>query len=104
MPLDADVRFSPNSGAKADIAGGLGWATSGLMQRNKMRTQPITSSVRASTIGSRTLQFDSNCAALHSVTLVRRRQVRGYVLRLVESWPPGSAHQRLQRSDLRRQH
>jgi hypothetical protein len=38
-----DVRFAPNSGAKADIAEGPSWAISGLMRRSNC-TYSITSS------------------------------------------------------------
>jgi hypothetical protein len=51
--LRADVfRFAPESGLKSDITPCPVRATSGLLHRNKARTQPITLSARASTIGS----------------------------------------------------
>jgi hypothetical protein len=50
--LPADVCFGAHYGLNSDIALGPKSATSGLLHRNETRTQPITLSVRASTIGS----------------------------------------------------
>jgi hypothetical protein len=46
------VRFPSDSDQIADIAGGPFRANNGLLHHNKTRAQPITLSVRASTIGS----------------------------------------------------
>jgi hypothetical protein len=48
----SNFRFTPQSGLRADIAPCPFRANNGLLHRNKTRAQPITLSVRASTIGS----------------------------------------------------